>query len=225
MKQRIDYLDIAKGIAFLLVIYCHSVAFSDIEGVNSQEIRFLRENGIWYSYFFIPTFFVVSGFFVNTKKQFVTFLWQNFKLLVLGAIGIRFLNSLIVNTVALHPLGIIDYIRDTFILDNILKFWGLWFLGAIFTARIIYFVIARVSKSEIVLAFLLFIVAIGGGHFRKMLFAQHYMVSTRNGIIPFYLHRYTIEKVRFNHETTLNIRWAICCFIYSFTTIRFKHYR
>ena len=163
MKQRIDYLDIAKGIAFLLVIYCHSVAFSDIEGVNSQEIRFLRENGIWYFYFFIPTFFVVSGFFVNTKKPFVTFLWQNFKLLVLGAIGIRFLNSLIVNTVALHPLGIIDYIRDTFILDNILKFWGLWFLGAIFTARIIYFVIARVSKSEIVLAFLFFFFAIGGG--------------------------------------------------------------
>lgn len=163
MKQRIDYLDIAKGIAFLLVIYCHAVAFSDMAGVNSPQIRYMRENGVWYQYFYMPVFFMVSGFFVNINKSWKVYLWQNIKLLLLGVIGIRFLNALIVNIVTFHPLGIFEHIKHTFILENVLRFWGMWFIGAIFTARIIYYILARVSKNEKVLAILLFIVAIGGG--------------------------------------------------------------
>lgn len=162
MKQRIDYLDISKGIAFLLVIYCHAVAFSDIEGVDSQEIRYLRENGCWYQYFFIPVFFVVSGFFINTNNSWISFIWKNIKMLVLGVIGIRFLNSLIINIVTLNPVGIFDFLKSIFMIDNILSFYGLWFIGAIFTARIIFYIIARISRNEIMLIILLFIVAIGG---------------------------------------------------------------
>ena len=162
MKQRIDYLDISKGIAFLLVIYCHAVAFSDIKGVDSQEIRYLRENGCWYQYFFIPVFFVVSGFFINTNNSWISFIWKNIKMLVLGVIGIRFLNSLIINIVTLNPIGIFDFLKSIFMIDNILRFYGLWFIGAIFTARIIFYIIARISRNEIMLIILLFIVAIGG---------------------------------------------------------------
>lgn len=168
MKQRIDYLDIAKGIAFLFVILCHTVAFSKIEGVNSHDIQCLSENSVWYHYFFIPVFFIVSGYFINTQKTWTTYIWQNVKLLFLGVIGIGFLNSLIKNTVTLYPRGILDYFQDKFMLDNIIMFWGAWFIGAIFTARILYFILARLIKNELLFAIMLFAVAMGGGILERL---------------------------------------------------------
>lgn len=225
MRQRIEYLDIAKGIAFLLVVYCHAVAFSDMSGVDSVQIHNLRQHGTWYQYFYMPAFFIVSGFFINTNKSFKSFLWQNIKLLFLGVIGIQFLQSLINNIVSLDPMGMIDFFKKTFMPKNVLSFWGAWFIGAIFIARIIFFVFARIAKNEILLAILLLAVAIGGGHIRKTYYPQYIMASAGNGIIHIYLHRGPIEEDRFKHTALFVIRQYIRYFFYGFTTIGPKHYR
>ena len=54
MNQRLDSIDLAKGIAIFLMILCHS-------GMN---------NGItqWIYAFHMPLFFVVSGYLYNGQR-------------------------------------------------------------------------------------------------------------------------------------------------------------
>ena len=69
MKQRLDYIDIAKGIGVLTVIYSHSGG----------------ENGLmtYIGGFFIPLFFVLSGItYSNRNDRFIDYTIRKFKHLI-----------------------------------------------------------------------------------------------------------------------------------------------
>lgn len=194
MKQRIDYLDIAKGIAFLLVIFCHSVAFTDIQDGSCQLLHEIRYHSVWYAYFFMAVFFIVSGFFINTDKPWKTYLWKNFKMLVLGIIGIRFLDTLIRCTLTLNPSGMLEFVKNIFS-ESILMFWGTWFIGALFVARMLYFALSKVTDKDWILGILLVISAMGG-YFGEIVRPEHSMAST--GDVPLHIHLgwHVVETVR-----------------------------
>ena len=60
--QRLDWLDMAKGIGMILVVYGHSYGPSN-----------------YYVYLFhMPLFFILSGFLFNREQRFGTYFYKKF---------------------------------------------------------------------------------------------------------------------------------------------------
>ena len=64
MKNRIDFIDTAKGLTLLFVIYLHISACYPGHPYESSAI------GIAVSTFFMPIFFILSGLFFSTRNDF-----------------------------------------------------------------------------------------------------------------------------------------------------------
>lgn len=66
MNSRIDYIDIAKGLTMLMVVFVHTYAEAQYNSVVLQNVNnFIMA-------FFMPAFFVYSGMFVRKEK------WRDF---------------------------------------------------------------------------------------------------------------------------------------------------
>ena len=64
MKQRLEYIDLAKGFAMLMVVYIHiSINYADNPFVDSWVRRMMGS-------MFMPIFFIMSGFFFSVKQPF-----------------------------------------------------------------------------------------------------------------------------------------------------------
>ncbi len=62
-QQRLDYIDSAKGIGILLVVFAHVIAAHKV-GMRAEEII---------TSFHMPIFFVLSGLFFSRKSSFKEF--------------------------------------------------------------------------------------------------------------------------------------------------------
>lgn len=65
MKKRIEYVDIAKGIGILLVVFCHIMSKNDIYNIIYM--------------FHMPLFFFLSGITFNENNKFYVFVKKKFK--------------------------------------------------------------------------------------------------------------------------------------------------
>ena len=142
-KQRDTYVDVAKGIAMLLIIRIHAEVFGVIHAP--------------YPIIAVPFFFFMSGFYDNTNKPFKEWFSKAFKSLVLtGVIWVL---------ISFAYLSFLHYIKDrtipiNFTIENPLIGGGVtWFLYALFYAKCGMGAIRR-SKLPFYIVFpILFIVA------------------------------------------------------------------
>lgn len=77
MKTRIDFIDTAKGLTLLFVIYLHISACYDGHPYPDSDF------GIAISTFFMPVFFILSGLFFSTKNDFIPWLKKKCKRLLI----------------------------------------------------------------------------------------------------------------------------------------------
>lgn len=70
MKERVMWLDIARGITFLMIIYAH------VDFMNSTLMAYFTP-------MFLTTFFFVSGYLFNTKYSFVEVVEQRFRTIMI----------------------------------------------------------------------------------------------------------------------------------------------
>lgn len=132
--KRITYLDVAKGLLILLVIYDHlpDVYLTLLERDN-LFIEYLNEGQWIYKLFFMPAFFCITGMCSNFNKKFHPFLISNFKTLIIPNL---------VFSVLLNPV-------DPNILKILLLGGGaFWFLTALFLAKVIYWLINKYFPSN-----------------------------------------------------------------------------
>lgn len=66
---RLTWIDYARGIAIILVVYRHSFEGIKQSGLNVQPFMFLEYANILFFSFRMPLFFIVSGIFVNLSLQ------------------------------------------------------------------------------------------------------------------------------------------------------------
>lgn len=145
MKERVEYLDIARGIGMTLVILGHSIGSFE-NPINRLILSF-----------HMPLFFIISGFFYNQshtnnnpllylKKQIKKF-WYPQLTLSIGSIIISFLYCLYNGT---HK----DYssIEDTFLYI----FFGFWFLPVLFYVNIIMFTANTIKSNFLKYSFIIF---------------------------------------------------------------------
>lgn len=147
-KERLAYIDIAKGILILFLLMGHALLFIKNEGVNDSFINgFQNTRAYLWTPYYMPAFFVITGFCSNFNKPFTTTLWQNFKTLKIPAMifGTFLAAVTMVSQHTLSASGITHHVALCWI-DS-----GLWFLDALFISKILYWGIHRFGKRELII--------------------------------------------------------------------------
>lgn len=147
-KERLHYVDVSKGLLALMVVLSHlqNVAVSlDIENTLCKSIDSLE---VFWCPFFMPAFFILTGFCSNFNKEFKSFLISNFKTLIIPSIFLAFIVRWI--------NGIADGVTTPqyymFIGMGIIKTCGNWFLPALFVSKIVYWFLNKYVKSIYIIA-------------------------------------------------------------------------
>ena len=148
-KQRLDYIDILKGIGILLVIFSHSGA--------ENEITMMYVGGV-----FIPLFFIASGYtYTNRENAFVPLMLKRFRCLMVPYVFFSVLLLFLYKRFSFYDvLGIFysryclyPYDND----DNMLLMGGgnspLWFLTSMLSSfPAFYLLIKNTSKTYLILS-------------------------------------------------------------------------
>jgi fucose 4-O-acetylase-like acetyltransferase len=140
-KERLHYIDVAKGILILLVVYGHIYGASKNAGVDGASVEWIHQSVNLFVSFYMPCFFVITGFCSNFKKPFFVILTQSFKTIVLPSVFF---------TVILMAKNL-NYDTVLQLLESIVLQGGTyWFLSSLFLARIIYWVACnKIEKKSI----------------------------------------------------------------------------
>ena len=133
-KKRIDWLDIAKGIAIICTIIGHSVPF----GGNVRNLIFS---------FHMPLFFIIAGYTIKQipYNQFWKATFKDFKRLIIPVIVVKFLQALI--EIIVHHPSVKNCLLNTclqILWGNGCSYWKfqgigvVWFLIALFYAKLLF---------------------------------------------------------------------------------------
>ncbi len=138
---RLQYIDIAKGILILFLLYGHSILYTRMLGYDDDSISLWNKLVPWYNAFFMPAFFIITGFCSSYTINFKEYLWKNIKSLLIPAVVIvtayHYINDLL-----LHNGLSFQHLSN-------LRFWlvdkGPWFIFALFWCKLVYWFLHKFS--------------------------------------------------------------------------------
>lgn len=142
-KERLTYLDVAKGIGILLVVIGHVYAF------NRQIVdRFFV---VWLYSFHMPLFFIISGMLIAYKDE--KDIWKFVKKRIMGIL-IPYVFFSIFSIIVFAIVN--DFSREVFVQNVKATICGvgidtLWFLPALFFGEVIFFVLRNLLKNKYVI--------------------------------------------------------------------------
>lgn len=136
--ERLNWIDTTKGLLIIGVLLFH---FSPIYRINfGGGITPLVRLTYFYVPFFMPAFFVITGFCTNFNKQFKDFTINNLRTLMIPALSLSMISGLI-------ETQNIQCLRS--IMD--LKFWlngfSFWFFPALFISKELYWFINKLDRN------------------------------------------------------------------------------
>lgn len=145
-KDRLYWVDAAKGILIVLVAAGHLVQRGDELGISCSALDVIKQSGLVWSVFYMATFFVLSGFFCKYDTNFKDFIIKKAKTLLLPLVVFSYLGGI------LHELfyeilkctyngGALEYPSIMISIDY-------WFVLALFIAYVVLWVIYRFVKKE-----------------------------------------------------------------------------
>ncbi len=140
-KQRIKWLDIAKGTGILLVVLGHCL---DIEKCPFQIIFI----------FHMPLFFVLSGYVFKYNENFMLFLKKKFKSLIVPFIVFYILGLVVTLIVPVWRTELTwqGIGRDLWLADpNAVHNSSIWFLVCLFWVQILYWMIDKCKQWKKIL--------------------------------------------------------------------------
>jgi len=134
-SSRIPWIDVAKGVGTILVIYAHL-------GVGALWT--------WIYSFHLPLFFFLSGYVFSTKYDFKNFIFRKVKSIVipyfcLGIPMVLFDVLLVSINVGFSINVLIERIK---LLLYQQRFWTLWFIACLFCLNIVFYVLAKLCHRE-----------------------------------------------------------------------------
>ena len=141
IRERLHYLDVAKGLLMLLVIIHHTFIYNN-ESLKDCDIDLIMPiQNFWVS-FFMPAFFVITGYCTNFNRKFGDYVWRNFKSIMIPAWFFT-----IFSLMKLPQIDIADAARSILLYGS-----GWWFLSALFFSKIVYWFLLHYLKKNILLA-------------------------------------------------------------------------
>lgn len=144
-KQRLNYIDVAKGLLILMVIYNHTGNLAVASGVHNPVIGFIPETRFFIP-FFMPAFFVIAGKCSNYNRDFKSFCISNAKALLIPAVTLLFVRILVryCLTGTFSSLEWNGICSKAAIVN--LGYWN-WFLTALFTTKVMFYAILHAIKD------------------------------------------------------------------------------
>ena len=149
MKERIHWIDVFKGVCILMVVVHHA------------PFNVSNDYPIWgYDWwnaiiigFFMPAFFVITGYCSNFNTPFLPFLWKNIKTIIIPCFCLYYFNHWIEDAKYFFFCDA-DWITwSHFFSPGIRTFIQeggyYWFLSALFLAKMLYYLINRLLKSVV----------------------------------------------------------------------------
>lgn len=142
MKERIDYIDTAKGLTILLVLFLHiSMCYPN----HPYQMSSMR---IIVSTFFMPVFFILSGLFFSTKGPAIPWLKKKCKRLLIPYCFF-YLLTYVLSFLMVEVIGVDTkngfHWDDIFVVfhSDVFSNATIWFLLALFWSNCMLFVIDR----------------------------------------------------------------------------------
>lgn len=146
-KDRLHWVDAAKGILIVLVAMVHIIGRGEELGINCSAIDVIGIIGGIFC-FRMPAFFILAGFWGKYDMSFKDFLIRNAKGLLLPLLIFSFLGGV------LHE-AFYEILKGSYnagalewpFLDVSLDYW---FVLALFLAKCVYWAVCRISKKQLV---------------------------------------------------------------------------
>lgn len=140
-NQRFQYIDVAKGLLIILVVFHHIPIVIERLGVEDDVFSCFHNNEFVYTPFFMAAFFSITGFISGSKhyhqRGVRETILRSLKGIILPGFTLGIINQLIM---AIFYGGVmVDYLRIPFSAIKQLLLYGgnYWFLSAMFLSRVI----------------------------------------------------------------------------------------
>lgn len=149
-KSRLNYIDVARGILILMVVYGHIYwVFCKTLLIKNIALEYYGNFQDLWIVFYMPAFFMLTGYVSNFNKSFLPFLQNQLKTLILPAISLFVLSQVLTYLFydGNFSLGIIGAIKGQ----------GFWFLYALFVAKILYYFLCKIRILKVRILFTLVI--------------------------------------------------------------------
>lgn len=206
-KKRIDWVDVAKGIAMILVILVHvEEHFMPPGTLVSTKIPIYT--------FHMPLFFFVSGYLFSMKSSFGEFLKNKCKRILIPYVCLGALLCLF-NAFwqGRNPFGDPWFQPGVFwgslwglLIQN--RMWTLWFIACLFWLNILFYIIVRFVKKEKIQAVVVVIIAAAGIIYYKMGGgALPWNVDVCFTALPFFYAGFLCRKTDFVNQHVLLVKY------------------
>lgn len=160
-RPRIAYIDIAKGILIMCMLYGHIRVYGPMEGMNDPVMHIMSHTSGLYGAFFMQSFFIITGFCTSFTGG-VKYIWKNIKTLLIPSILLFLLSEYYKVT---FFQGIIDLSPFRKLFDW-LTVGGPWFIIALFWAKLLYYLICKLGiKYQVALLLILYLFALACNFF------------------------------------------------------------
>lgn len=139
-SERIRYFDVAKGILIILLVFAHFRSAVARMPYESPYFEWVYGWNNIFTCFYMPAFFMISGYCSNFKKPANIFFPSLLKSLLLPIITLSLL------TVTASALIYHDNLLNK-IAESVIKGFGLWFLWALLWGKSIVYLIEKIKIS------------------------------------------------------------------------------
>lgn len=147
-KQRIIYIDIAKGVLMLMLVFRHmSILGCDLSDVGAPFFNQINDSSMFFACFRMQCFFIITGYCSNFDKPLKKFLWQNFRGLILVGLAYEAILSFLSCTIK-HETSFITSLHEL-----VTSFFThgncYWFLGALFLSKLLYYILYKLKFKNL----------------------------------------------------------------------------
>lgn len=176
--SRINYLDIAKGVLIILLVFAHFRTGVNKAGYENGYFKYVYGWNSIFTCFYMPAFFLISGYCSNFKKDLKTFIKSLLKSLVLPLFTLSLIND------TARALMVYHQDLSSVLLETLKSGGTLWFIQALIIAKVICYSIQTVTDSRIVMLIATFALLIVGVALHQFNFGgitfyyQHGMVAS-----------------------------------------------
>lgn len=142
-NKRLTYIDSAKGILILLMIWFH-VTYAvekNVDGCNPIMRGAIREyTNSWFTVFFMPAFFIITGYCSRFTEERKDFYMKMLKTIVIPVAIITYIRECIYDF-SFNPLHLFGPYKPN----------GNWFILALLMSRTIFYESNRIIRNKIFL--------------------------------------------------------------------------